>query len=70
VATMTELTALGDCPTCGRPRWVEATCRCGHMVLVHDFGTSKGATVRTKCTVTDATGPCPCERFTEEASDG
>lgn len=63
--TAVEMTALGDCPTCGRPRWVEATCRCGHMVLVHDYGTSKGVTVRRACTHHG----CPCKRF-EEAGDG
>lgn len=69
--TTVEMTHLSDCPTCGRPRWVEATCRCGHGVLVHDFGTSKGATVRTGCTHSTAAGPCSCRRFEEEVeTDG
>ena len=66
--TTVELTALGDCPTCGRPRWVEAMCVCGHGVVAHDFGTSKGATYRRECThATTVSGPCGCKRFEEVA---
>lgn len=65
--TVVEMTHLADCPTCGRPRWVEAKCICGHVVMVHDFGTSKGATVRTECLHATASGPCGCKGFEEVA---
>jgi|KBSSwiStaDraftv2_1062776.scaffolds.fasta_scaffold01170_44 hypothetical protein len=63
--TTAEITALGPCPACGHLRHVFALCGCGHSVIVHLLGSSKGATVRTGCTHGDPAGQCRCKRFTE-----
>jgi hypothetical protein len=65
--TTAGLTALGPCPACGHLRHLVAGCTCGHTILVHLLGTSKGATVRTGCTHSDAGGQCRCKRFAEVA---
>jgi hypothetical protein len=61
--TTTEITAaLGPCPACGHLRHVFPVCGCGHSVIVHLLGTSKGATVRTSCTHGGPDGQCTCKR--------
>ena len=61
ITVVDELTRLADCPTCGRPRWVSALCGCGHRVVFHQLGVSKGEPVRTEC----LTGGCDCRLYSE-----
>jgi hypothetical protein len=67
--TTAEVTALGACPACGHLRHVIAICRCQHSMLVHQLGTSKGATVRTDCTHGGPDGQCTCKRY-KAVADG
>jgi hypothetical protein len=61
--TAPEITALGNCPTCGQPRWQAAQCACGHSVTVHALNPKKA---RTKC----QTYSCECKAFTGVARGG
>jgi hypothetical protein len=63
MTTVDEVTALGACPGCAQLRHVIAMCSCRHSILVHQLGTSKGATVRTGCTHGAPDGQCKCKRF-------
>lgn len=40
------------------------TPECDHLGVQHDIGTRRGTSVRTACSTTTGTTPCPCTRFT------
>lgn len=69
MTTPVEMVQQERCPECGQPRWRTAMCVCGHAVYLHDFGTRKGMTMRTACSVTDESGHCECRLFGEAAGD-
>jgi len=58
---MSEIQYLGDCPTCGHPRWLMPQCTCGHLKAVHMLGKLRGKSIHKEC----SRSGCDCTRFTE-----